>query len=116
MGQKNVLVTMNRPPYGDIYYTEGLRATVGVTSGIDENLVNVVYIGDGAYFALKGVDRTDSSKYIETLEKQGCKLLVEKESMLERGIDEKDVADDVKVTSRSEVLKLIQEADQTISF
>ncbi len=116
MGQKNVLITINQAPYGNIYYTEGLRAAVGITSGIDENRVTVVYMGDGAYFAINGVDRKDTSKYIETLEKQGCKLMVEKESILERGIAEKDVANDVKVTTRLDVLKLIQEADQTINF
>ncbi|HHT9125055.1 MAG TPA: DsrE family protein [Candidatus Brocadiia bacterium] len=116
MAQKNVLITINHAPYGNIYYTEGLRAAVGITSGIDENKVTLVYMGDGAYFALKGVDRKDTSKYIGTLEKQGCKLMVERESLLERGIAEKEAAQDVKVIPRSDVLKLIQEADQTIGF
>jgi sulfur relay (sulfurtransferase) DsrF/TusC family protein len=116
MAQKHVLITINQAPYGNIYYTEGLRAAVGVTSGIEENTVTVVYMGDGAYFALKGVDRKDTSKYIETLEKQGCKLMVEKEAMLERGIAENEVAGDVNVIPRSDVLKLIQGADQTIGF
>ncbi len=35
MGQRHVLVTFSHAPYGSIYYPEGLRAVVGVTSGID---------------------------------------------------------------------------------
>ncbi|MCH8950145.1 MAG: hypothetical protein IIB87_07195 [Chloroflexi bacterium] len=47
MGQKHVLITFNRVLYGSIFYTEGLRAVVGVTSGIDENTVDLLYPGDG---------------------------------------------------------------------
>ena len=116
MGEKNVLITMNQAPYGSIYYTEGLRAAVGITSGIDEHKVNVVYLGDGAYFAVKGIDRKDTEGYIGTLKKSENKLLVEKESLEERKIDEGNVAEDIAVVSRNEVLKLVQEADVAIDF
>jgi hypothetical protein len=44
MGQRHVLITLNHAPYGSIYYTEGLRAVVGITSGIDEHTVDVLYL------------------------------------------------------------------------
>jgi tRNA 2-thiouridine synthesizing protein C len=116
MAQKQVLITFNHAPYGSIWYTEGLRAAVGATSGIDEHLVDVVYLGDGAYFALKGVDRTDSAKYIYTLARLRCKLRVEKESLEARGISEEEVADDIEVIPRPEVLSLMRKADVTIDF
>lgn len=47
MGQKHVLITFNRVSYGSIFYTEGLRSAVGVTNGIDENTVDLLYLGDG---------------------------------------------------------------------
>ncbi|MDO8673260.1 MAG: DsrE family protein [Dehalococcoidia bacterium] len=116
MGQKHVLFTINHAPYGSIYYTEGLRAVVGVTSGIDEHTVDVVYLGDGVYFALKGVDRTDSVKYIGTLAGAGTRLKVERESLEARGIRPDEVADDVKIVSRGDVAYLLFRADVTIDF
>lgn len=116
MGQKHVLFTINHAPYGSIWYTEGLRAVVGVTAGIDEHTVDVVYLGDGAYFALKGVDRTDSAKYLGTLASSDYHLRVERESLAARGIREDEVAADVKVVSRSDVVGMILRADVTIDF
>lgn len=116
MAQKHVLFTFSHAPYGSIWYTEGLRAVVGVTSGIDEHSVDVVYLGDGVQFALKGVDRADSAKYLGTLQKLGHKLKVEKESLVERGISEGDLAEDVEVVARSEILGLVSKADVTIDF
>ncbi len=37
MSEKHVLFAFNHAPYGTIFYNEGLRAVVGVTSGIDEH-------------------------------------------------------------------------------
>jgi sulfur relay protein TusB/DsrH len=116
MAQKHVLVTFNHAPYGNIYYTEGLRAVVGVTSGIDEHTVDVVYLGDGVYFALKDVDRKDSAKYLGTLSEAGYTLKAVEESLATRGISKSDLADDVEVISRKQLLELIAKADHTIDF
>ncbi len=116
MAQKHVVVTMNRPPYGTIFYTEGLRAALGVTAGIDENSVDVVCLGEGVYYCLKGVDRTDSAKYLQTLSGQGVKIKAEKESISARGLKAADLAEDVEVIPRKKVLQLIQAADATIDF
>ncbi|MBI4316887.1 MAG: DsrE family protein [Chloroflexi bacterium] len=116
MAQKHVLFTFSHAPYGSIWYNEGLRAVVGVTSGIDEHTVDVVYLGDGAYFALKGVDRADSMKYLATIAKLGHNLKVERESLVARGIGEGEVAEDFHIVPRSEVLDLVAKADLTIDF
>ena len=57
MAQRHIVFTINRPPVGSVYFAEGLRATVGATAGTDEHTVDVLYLGDGVYFTLKGVDR-----------------------------------------------------------
>ena len=116
MGQKHVLITFNRAPYGSIFYNEGLRAVVGVTSGIDEHTVDVLYLGDGAYFTLKGVDRQDSQKYLSTLAKAGYQLKVERDALEQRGIPESGLADDVQVISRQDAVDLVKSADVTIDF
>ncbi len=116
MGQRHVLITFNHAPYGSIYYTEGLRAVVGVTSGIDEHTVDVLYLGDGAYFTTKDVDRKDSAKYLATLSALGVNLKVEKESLQARSLSEADLADGVEVISRDQALQLVRRADLTIDF
>lgn len=116
MSQKRVLITFNRAPFGSIHYTEGLRAVVGVTSGIDEHVVDVVYLGDGVYFTLAGVDRSDSRLYLDTLHTLGYNLKVERESLTARGLTETDLASDVQIIGREQVLDLIRQADVTIDF
>ena len=116
MGQGHVLVTFNHAPYGSIYYTEGLRAAVGVTSGVDEHTVDVLYLGDGVRFALKDVDRRDSARYLATLASFGAKLRVERDALVERGIEEDDLAEDVEVIDRRQALELVRRADLNIDF
>ena len=116
MGQRHVLVTFNHAPYGSIYYTEGLRAAVGVTSGVDEHTVEVLYLGEGVRFALKDIDRRDSARYLATLASLGAKLQVEREALTERGIEEAELAEDVEVIDRRRALELVRAADLTIDF
>lgn len=116
MAQRHIVFTINRPPVGSVHFAEGLRATVGATAGTDEHTVDVLYLGDGVYFALKGVDRIDTAKYIETLTAAGRKLKVEQESLDERGISRDSLAADVEVIGRAAALKLIAGADFTAAF
>lgn len=116
MAQKHVLITFNYAPYGNIYYTEGLRAVVGVTSGIDEHTIDVVYLGDAVLFALKDVSRADTAKYLGTLAKAGYRLKAEEESLKARGVSLEQLAADIEVIPRQEVLALINKADLTIDF
>jgi len=116
MAQRRILFTINHAPFGSIHYTEGLRAVLGATSGIDEHEVDVLYLGDGVYFALRGVDRSDTLKYIDTLAKAGRKLKVDQLSLEERRIAREDVAPDVEVISRPAVRELIAKADFTAGF
>ena len=116
MAEKHVLITFTHAPYGSAFYTEGLRAAVGVTSGIDEHAVDVVYLGDGVYYTLSGVDRTDSTRYLGTLAGAGYSLKAERESLEARGIRPGELAKDVEIIPRSQVVALIEQADLTIDF
>ena len=73
-----------------------MRASVGVIAGLDEHNINIVYLGDGARYALKDVDRSDALKYLDTLSRLGYNLKVEKESLLEGGITEDEISEDIK--------------------
>lgn len=116
MAERKVLISFNHAPFGSIYYTEGLRAAVGVTAGLDEHKVNTVFLGDGVYYTLKKVNRTDSAKYLGTLSKLQAKLYVEEESLKERDISPDQLAADVEVVPRGKIVQLYQEADFNIDF
>lgn len=116
MAQRHILFTVNHAPFGSIFYTEGLRAVLGATSGTDEHTVDVVYLGEGVYFGLKKVNRADTAKYIHTLVQSGCRLKVEHESLTAHGITPEELADDIEVISRDTVRELLTQADFTVGF
>ena len=83
---------------------------------MDENRVTVAYLGDGVYFALAGVDRKDTDRYLGTLKKQGARLVVQKESLKERGIKEVEVGEGFEILPIKEISLLLQGADFTMDF
>ncbi len=116
MGEKKVLVNICRSPFGTVFYTEGLRAGVGVSAGIDENIPTILFQSDGVFYCLKGADRTDALAYFASYKDMGTDLFAVKEDLDARSIDESELADDIKVISRDEAFKLLQENDVNMDF
>jgi sulfur relay (sulfurtransferase) DsrF/TusC family protein len=116
MPQKKVLININRTPFGTIMYTEGLRAAVGVSAGIDENIPTVLFQSDGVYYTLKDVDRTDALAYFESMKGMDTKLYAVKEDLDERSISESELAQDISVISRERALQLLHENDVSLDF
>ena len=115
--EKNILFMFLRTPFGSIFYTEGLRAVVGMMSGLDEHKVTCVYMGDGAYYTLKGSDKSESAGYVKTISDiSETHYYVEKESLAERGISESELDEMFEVVSRDDVAKLIAENDVIFDF
>lgn len=113
---KKILVTFNRAPFGSMFYAEGLRACLGLAGGAEQHSVKIVYLGDGVYYALKGADRENTSKYIRELGEISCKLMVEQESLDGRGISETEIEDEFEVVSRERITSILEECDLTIDF
>lgn len=116
MGQKKFLVNICRAPFGNVFYTEGLRAAVGATAGMDENISTVLFQGDGVFYCLKGTDRTDAAAYFESFKKANTKLFVVKEDLDERGIAGGELAGDIEVIDRKKAFALFQENDTNGDF
>jgi len=116
MGQKRVLVNICRAPYGTVFYTEGLRAAVGVSAGIDENISTVLFQSDGVFYCLKDADRTDALAYFESYKAMETQLYVVKEDLDERGVSEAELAPDMTVISRDKAFELFQENDYSMDF
>lgn len=116
MAEKKVLINICRAPFGTVFYTEGLRAAVGASAGIDENIPTVLFQSDGVFYCLKDVDRTDALAYFESYKNMGTKLCAVKEDLEERGIAEAELAPDIEVIPRKRAFELFQENDFNMDF
>ena len=114
---KHVFLAFLRSPVSSSFHVEGLRMAAGILTGKDDHRITIAYIGKGARCAVKGVDRSYSTKFIELLPDQaGKKFFVEKESLKEEGLDSKEVADDFAIVPRSHLGRMIFQADLTLSL
>ena len=116
MGQKKVLIHFSKPPFGTAFYSEGLRAALGVTSGVEDNIPTILFQSDSVFYCLKQVDRTNTKPYLDLLEAYKTKFYAVKEDLAERGIADADLAEDIAVISREEALALFQENDFSMDF
>ncbi len=106
---KKVVITYSRPPYGTAHFTEGLRLASGM--GFDEHEAKLVFLEEGAYCAIKGVDKAPAEQFLDTIAEFGYPFYVERESLQENGIDETEVDPMFKVVSREEVAEMLRESD-----
>ncbi|MEW5768491.1 MAG: DsrH/TusB family sulfur metabolism protein [bacterium] len=116
MATRKLLYHFNRAPYGTVFYTEGWRAAVGATAGIDEHEVTLLFQGDGVYYCLKGADRAENLGYEGTLRKAGVKYYAVKEDLEARGISPEEVAYDMTVIPRKETWALYAVADFNLDW
>lgn len=116
MATRKVLYHFNRPPFGTVFYTEGMRAAVGATAGIDEHEVSILFQGDGVYYCLKDADRAENQGYEGTLKKAGVNYFAVEEDLKARGVGKDELADDITVVPRAETWKLYDEADFNLDW
>lgn len=116
MATKKLLYHFNRAPYGTVFYTEGWRAAVGATAGIDEHKVTLLFQGDGVYYCLKGADRAENLGYENTLQKAGVKYYVVQEDLASRHISQEEVAKDMEIIPRADTWRLYAEADFNLDW
>ena len=106
---KKLVITYTHPPYGTSHFMEGLRLASGMA--FDDHEAKLVFLGKGAFCALSDVDMTPAEKFLETINEFDFPFYVERESILEHGIDETDVNPMFKVISTKEISKMLQESD-----
>jgi sulfur relay (sulfurtransferase) DsrF/TusC family protein len=92
---KKLVITYTHPPYGTSHFMEGLRLASGM--GFDEHEAKLVFLGEGAFCALKGVDKAPAEQFLETIAEFDYPLYVERESLYEHGINEAHLDPDAKV-------------------
>ncbi|HIP52399.1 MAG TPA: sulfurtransferase complex subunit TusC [Chromatiales bacterium] len=131
---KKFMYVNRRAPYGTIYAWEALEVVL-IGAAFDQE-VSLAFIDDGVFQLMKGEDTADvemknfSPTYSALGDYDVTKLYVEKESLEERGLtlddlmplkyeDEDDdwaEKDSIRLVSREEMAKLMDEQDVLFSF
>ena len=131
---KKFLYLNRRAPYGTIYAWESLE--VVLIGAAFEQDVSLAFVDDGVYQIVKGQDTSEvdmknfSPTYSALGDYEVTKLYVEKESLEERGLtiddlmpltweDEDDdwaEKDSIRLVSREELAKVMEEQDTVFSF
>lgn len=112
---KKIMHIVRRAPHGTIYTYEGLEMVL-IMASYDQD-VSMAFIGDGLYSLVKDQDTTEIEikgfmKTLGVLEDYDVeKIYVDKESMEERGLTEKDFFIPVEVFTSAELGKLMTEQD-----
>ncbi|GAG43349.1 unnamed protein product [marine sediment metagenome] len=109
---KNIVVILRKPPHGSLFPAEGLRVAVAASA----SPLQVVSIGDSVYAFLKKVDRSLYKKHLEFLNEIEIPVLLDKDSMEERGLVKEDLVEGVIVKEHREILSVLSEADTTLTF
>jgi len=109
---KNIVIILKKPPHGSLYPAEGLRVAVAVSA----SETKVVSISDSVYAFLKETDMTLYKHHLNFLKETEIPVLVDKDSLDERGLTEGDLVDAITVREHSEILNVIAEADATLTF
>ena len=131
---KKFLYLNRRAPYGTIYAWESLEVVL-IGAAFDQK-VSLAFVDDGVYQIIKGQDTSEvgmknfSPTYSALGDYDVNQLFVEKESLEERGLSVDDLMhltwedededwaekDSIRVVSRAEMAKIMEDQDVVFSF
>jgi len=109
---KQIVIILRKPPHGSLFPAEGLRVAVAVSA----SETKVVSIEGSVYAFLKEADMTLYKHHLDFLKEAEIPVLVDKDSLKERGLNEGNLVDGVTVKEHNEILNVIAEADATLTF
>jgi sulfur relay (sulfurtransferase) DsrF/TusC family protein len=111
-----VTIISRKPPYGLINAAEAVRHTLG--AGDDFRAI-LLLIDGGIYLAKKAQDmgETGFSNLEESLGLvEDIEILVDKDSMISRGLKEEDFIEGVKVIGKDDIRNIIKKSHSTMIF
>lgn len=118
MAKKKVVVLLRKSPLGSVKCSEALRHSVGLT--LAPNEVTAVLMGPAAWLATplapERIGGGEVKKHIDMLARLKARVVVERESLEEHGIDPSRLLPGVEVVSHREVVSVLTEAEAVIPF
>lgn len=116
MAQKAIAVILNNLPVSSALCSEGLRAAVGLASGVDEHRISIVLAGDGTWLALKTLDRSGLGKYLTSLRAYEVPIYADRKKILDLGLSEENIAEDVTLVESDQIQKTLQAMDLVLTL
>ncbi len=117
---KKFMFVNRKAPYGTIYALESLEVVL-IAATFDQD-VSLVFIDDGVYELVKGqqtkgIGIKNFSPSYRALEGYDVeKLYVDRQSLEERGLTEKDLLVPVEVLDTAQMADLMEQQDVVLSF
>ncbi len=111
--EKNIVILLRQPPHGTLFPVEGLRMAVAVSGDFEP--ITVV-INDAVFAFIKDVDKTMYQPHMDFLKGIDLEIVIDKESLDERGLSKDDLVEEVDIKEHDEILKIISECDVAIPF
>ena len=112
MSEKKVLIIIKSRPFKSLNYYEALRTAAGLW----DHKVNVLWLGEGAYSALKANDKTLSGKFLVDLPDLDIGLYVDNDSLKKKGFKEEDLVENCQIADEDKILSLLNSAEVTLVF
>lgn len=113
---KKATVIVRKSPFNTLRNSEALRMGVGLT--LRDNEVMVVFIDDGVHLLRQTspslIGSPEVRKHIEAIHALGHKLIAERESLEERGIESVDNRVDIR--PRAEIANILAQSDAIIVY
>ncbi len=117
---KKFMFVNRKAPYGTIYALESLEVVL-ITATFDQD-VSLVFVDDGVYQLTRGQQTKDigmknfspSYRALEGYDIE--KLYVERHSLEQRGLSEKDLLVPVQVLDTQAMAELMEQQDVVLSF
>ena len=116
MAAKKILFCIGASPRASMFCLEGLRATVGAASDLQEHMVAALMYGDGVYLALSNSKRDSLEKFLRALTNSDVRLYVDRASLEARRIPLDKIDSRMEPVSQEQILRMLQDADHCVNF
>ena len=114
--EKTISVLLRKAPFDTVRNADALRMSLGLT--LRDDKVQVIFLEDGVYTLLKtspeAIGSAPVARHIETLQSLDCPLVVERESLEERGLGQLSLP--VEIKTRAEIAGLLAQSHIVISY
>jgi tRNA 2-thiouridine synthesizing protein C len=117
--ERSICVLVRKPPYGTEDAFAGLRLALALIANAIET--KVVLLDDGVFNCVKGqnsekIEMPSNIEVLQDLLGLDVKILCVREHLKVRGIDDKDIIQDMTMIQENELSEIIQSCDAVTSF
>ncbi len=112
MTEKKTLIVIKSRPFTSLNYYEALRTAAGLW----DHEVKVLWMGDGVYAALDGVDKTLTGKLLADVPDLDIEMFVDSDALKTKGLAEADLVEGAAPADRAKIGELLGWAESSLVF